>query len=164
MGLPGVMNLQKFVEAGGLFVVISNNARIPIEYGMTSGVSIQEPRNLQARGSVFNAQFTDRKSPIAYGYEETLPIYFNQAPLFQVATQGGGGGGAPGAGAGRATGRGSVTDADVIQGMPQPAPAPSRSPERPGEEELTEEQRLQLGPFLHTVGPATSRCDAICLG
>jgi len=148
MGLAGVMNLQKFVEAGGLFVVITNNARIPIEYGMTSGVSIQEPRNLQARGSVFNAQFTDRKSPIAYGYDETLPIYFNQAPLFQVATQGGGGGGAPGAGGGqRATGRGSVTDADVIQGMPQPAPAPSRSPERPGEEELTEEQRLQLGAF-----------------
>jgi hypothetical protein len=148
MGLAGVMNLQKFVEAGGLFVVITNNARIPIEYGMTSGVSIQEPRSLQARGSVFNAQFTDRKSPIAYGYDETLPIYFNQAPLFQVATQGGDGGGAPGAGGGqRATGRGSVTDADVIQGMPQPAPAPSRSPERPGDEELTEEQRLQLGPF-----------------
>jgi hypothetical protein len=31
--------------------------------------------------------------------------------------------------------------------MPQPAPAPSRSPERSGEEEPTEEQRLQLGPF-----------------
>ena len=48
-------------------------------------MSIQEPRQLQARGSIFNARFTDRKSPIAYGYDETLPIYFNQAPLFQVA-------------------------------------------------------------------------------
>lgn len=142
MGLAGVMNLQKFVEVGGLFVVITNNARIPIEYGMTSGVTIQEPRQLQARGSVFNAQFSDRKSPIAYGYDETLPIYFNQAPLFQVSTQGS----TPPAGP-RATGRGSATDADVIQGMPQPAPAPSRSPSRPGEEELTEEQRLQLGAF-----------------
>ena len=90
MGLAGVMNLQKFVEAGGLFIVITDNSRIPIEYGMTTGVSIQEPRQLQARGSIFNAQFSDRKSPIAYGYDETLPIYFNQAPLFQVATQGGG--------------------------------------------------------------------------
>lgn len=152
MGLSGVMNLHKFVEAGGLFVVITNNARIPIEYGMTSGVSIQEPRLLQARGSVFNAQFSDRKSPISYGYEETLPIYFNQAPLFQVATQGGGGGGggAPGGAGGgqRATGRGSATDPDVIQGMPQASPAPTRSPARLGEEELTEEQRLQLGAYF----------------
>ena len=150
MGMAGVVNLQKFVEAGGLFVVITNNSRIPIDYGMTTGVSIQEPRQLQARGSVFAAQFSDRKSPIAYGYDETVPIYFNQAPLFQVATQGGGGGGgAPGAagGAQRATGRGSLTDADVIQGMPQPSPAPSRSPARGGEEELTEEQRLQLGAY-----------------
>jgi hypothetical protein len=132
--------------------VVANNSRIPIEYGMTTGVSIQEPRQLQARGSVFTAQFSDRKSPIAYGYEETVPIYFNQAPLFQVATQGGGGGGggAPGAAgaAQRATGRGSLTDGDVIQAMPQPSPAPSRSPTRPGEEELTEEQRLQLGPYF----------------
>lgn len=149
MGMAGVINLQKFVEDGGLFVVIANNARIPIDYGMTSGVSIQEPRQLQARGSVFTAQFSDRKSPIAYGYDETVPIYFNQAPLFQVATQGGGGGGAQGGGpTQRATGRGSLTDGDVIQAMPQPSPAPSRTPGASGEEELTEEQRLQLGPFF----------------
>ncbi len=152
MGLAGIVNLQKFVEAGGLFVVIANNSRIPIDYGMTMGVSIQEPRQLQARGSVFTAQFSDRNSPIAYGYDETLPIYFNQAPLFQVATQGGGGGGggAPTAagGAQRATGRGSLTDGDVIQAMPQAAPAPSPSPARGGEEALTEEQRLQLGPYF----------------
>ena len=153
MGMAGIVNLQKFVEAGGLFVVIANNSRIPIDYGMTTGVSIQEPRQLQARGSVLTAQFSDRKSPIAYGYDETVPIYFNQAPLFQVATQGGGGGGgggAPGAAgaAQRATGRGSLTDGDVIQAMPQAAPAPSPSPARAGEEELTEEQRLQLGPYF----------------
>ncbi len=32
--------------------------------------------------------------------------------------------------------------------MPQPPPAPSPSPARPGGEELTEEQRLQLGPYF----------------
>src|SRR4030095_13328975 len=40
MGLPGVVNLQRFVTDGGLFIVISNNARVPIDYGMTSGVSM----------------------------------------------------------------------------------------------------------------------------
>jgi hypothetical protein len=31
--------------------------------------------------------------------------------------------------------------------MPQAAPPPQRPPARPGEEQLTDEQRLQLGPF-----------------
>ncbi len=154
MGLVGVGNLQKFVQDGGLLVVVGNNSRIPVEYGLTSGVTIQEPRQLQARGSVYNAQFSDRKSPIAYGYDETVPIYFNQAPLLQIATGtggfgggGGGEGGPGGAASGRASGRGSLTDPDIVQAMPQPSPAPSRSPARPGEEQLTEEQRLQLGAF-----------------
>ncbi len=160
MGLAGVVNLQRFTNDGGLFIVIANNARIPIDYGLTSGVSIQEPRQLQARGSVFNARFSDRKSPIAYGYDETLPIYFNQAPLFQVAigggfggggAGGGGGDGGPGAGASgvqRPSGRGGVNDPDVIQGMPQAAPAPQRTPAQPGEEQITDEQRQAMGAFF----------------
>jgi hypothetical protein len=145
MGLAGVLNLQKFVQDGGLFVVVANSSRLPIDFGLTSGVSIQEPRQLQARGSIYNAKFSDRNSPIAYGYEETLPIYFNQAPLFQVAALTfGGGDGTPG---GRPSGRGSLTDPDIVQGMPQPSPAVSPSPANRGEEQLTEEQRLQLGAF-----------------
>ncbi|HWN08718.1 MAG TPA: M14 family zinc carboxypeptidase [Pyrinomonadaceae bacterium] len=151
MGLGGVVNLQKFVQDGGTFIVIANNSRIPIDFGITSGVSIQETRLLNARGSIFNSTFTDRKSPIAYGYDETLPIYFSQAPLFQVASgiPGGGGDGGPGGGGGgaRPTGRGTLTDPDIVQGMPLAAPRPSPSPLRPGEERLTDEQRAQMGAF-----------------
>lgn len=78
--------------------------------------------------------FIDRRSPISYGYDEKLAVYFSQTPLFQVAALGqgggGGGGGQGGQPSGRATGRGSETDPDVIQGrkpMPpgtQPAPTP----------------------------------------
>jgi hypothetical protein len=122
---------------------------LPIDFGLTTGVGIQEPRQLQARGSIYNAKFSDRNNPIAYGYEETLPIYFNQAPLFQVAALNfGGGDSTPGT---RPSGRGSLTDADIVQGMPQPSPAPSpaSSPAAAdrSEEQLTEEQRLQLGAF-----------------
>jgi Zinc carboxypeptidase len=149
MSLRGVLNLQKFVEDGGLFVPITNCSRVAIDYGLVSGVSIQDPRQLQARGSVYNATFSDRRSPIAYGYAEDLPIYFNQAPLFQVATGGGGpfGGGGEGGGAtgaSRPSGRGTLTDADIVQGMPLAEPAPQS---RPGEQ-LTDEQRLQQGPFF----------------
>ncbi len=149
MGLPGVMNLETFVQNGGLFIVIANNARVPIDYGLITGVSIQEPRLLQARGSIFNARFSDRKSPIAYGYGETLPVYFNQAPLFQVSTQTAALGGGEGAtGAQRPSGRGSLNDADIVQAMPQASPTPQRTPTTTGEEQLTDEQRLALGPFF----------------
>ncbi|PYS79226.1 MAG: hypothetical protein DMF70_13430 [Acidobacteria bacterium] len=146
MTLRGVLNLQKFVEDGGVFIPITNCTRLAVDYGLVSGVAIQESRTLQARGSVYNATFADRRSPIAYGYAETLPIYFNQAPLFQVAAGGGPGGGGGGGGGegggggpgGRPSGRGTMTDPDIIQGMPLAEPAQQR---RPGE--LTDEQRLQ---------------------
>jgi hypothetical protein len=132
MTLRGVLNLQKFVEDGGLFVPITSVSQIPIDYGITSGVTIQESRTLQARGSVYNATFADRKSPIAYGYGETLQVYFNQAPLISVAAEDSGAvaevaavrrrrramAGRSYSGS-RASGRGSLTDPGYHSGMPQ---------------------------------------------
>ncbi len=130
MTVGGVANLQKFIEDGGLFITIAGVSQVPIDYGITTGVSILPADKLQARGSIYNATFSDRRSPIAYGYDAALPIYFNQSPLFQIAAGGGGGfggggggGQAAGGGANRASGRGSVSDPDVIQAMPQPRPA-----------------------------------------
>ena len=134
MGIQGVANLQAFIEAGGLFVTVGDNASIPIDFGIVSGVSIQEARQLQARGSVLNTTFADRKSPIAYGYDEKLAVYFNQSPLLQVATFGGFGGGGGGGGAGgaqtpgdRPSGRGSLDDPDIVQGR-MPVVSPSATP------------------------------------
>jgi hypothetical protein len=136
--LRGMANLQRFIEEGGLFMPITTMASLTIDYGITTGVTIQEARQLNARGSIFNATFTDKKSPIAYGYGDSLAIYFSQAPLFNVNALGGfggggGGGGGGGAGApggGRASGRGTATDADIIQGMPQ-MPAGRPQPQNP---------------------------------
>ncbi len=132
MGIQGVANLQKFIEGGGLFVTVGGNASIPIDFGIASGVAIQDSNQLQARGSVLNATFADRRSPIAYGYDETLAVYFNQSPIFQVGGGGFGGGGGGGqggpgggAGAGRPTGRGTISDPDIVQGRKPLEPAPS---------------------------------------
>jgi hypothetical protein len=145
MTVAGVANLQKFIEEGGLFVTIGAGvSEIPVEYGITNGVTIQEADKLQARGSIYNGTFSDRKSPVAYGYDAGLPLYFSQAPLFQVAAGGGGGfgggggQGGPGGGQGgqnRASGRGGVSDPDVIQAMPQPRPG------RPDPEQALADQR-----------------------
>lgn len=152
MGVVGVANLQKFIEGGGLFITIAGISQIPIDYGITSGVSIQQADKLQARGSIYNSTFTDRRSPIAYGYDASLPIYFSQSPLFQVAAGGGGfggggGGGGQGGGGGanRASGRGGVNDPDVIQAMPQQRPL---DPANRGNQAAAAEQEQRESPFF----------------
>jgi hypothetical protein len=151
MGIVGVANLQRFIEGGGLFITIGNNASIPIDFGITEGVSIQEARTLMARGSVMNTSFADRKSPISYGYDEKLAVYFNQSPLFQVGGLGGFGGGRGGGqgqqSQGRPTGRGGLNDPDEVQGRPPLPPAPPRQPNPDGiPEELRAMVQGQLPP------------------
>ena len=135
MGLEGAAHVEKFVQDGGLFIPVSSSTVLPIDLGITSGVSITPTRQLQARGSIFNAKVEDKGSPIAYGYDDGLAIYFSQAPVFRVSVApagfGGGGGGAPGGegGEGRPSGRGSTNDPDIPQGRPwnPQAPEPHRT-------------------------------------
>ena len=49
---------------------------------MIEGVTIANPRDLQARGGIYNASITDKKSPIVW-VRDRLAIYFNQAPVFR---------------------------------------------------------------------------------
>jgi hypothetical protein len=139
LGFAGLANLNKFIEDGGVFIPISVNANLPVALGMTQGVTIATTNQLRARGSVLRANVDDKASPIAYGYDDTLAIYFNQAPVFRVAAPGagggfgGGGGGAGGpggeGGGGRSSGRGSLTDPDIPQGRPFVEPPRGAPPE-----------------------------------
>lgn len=130
LGLEGAAHIKKFIEDGGVFIPISSSTHLPIDLGLTDTVGISETRQLQARGSIVRAAVEDKTSPIAYGYDDSLGVYFNQAPVFRISLSGGFGGGFGGAeAAGRPSGRGSATDPDIPQGRPwtQPDPAPQRS-------------------------------------
>ena len=142
MGLEGVQNIAKFVDAGGLFITVGGNASLPIDYGLIDGVTIQPTRELNVRGSVLKSQIADELSPIAYGYGRTLPVYFNQAPVLNVNATGLPRE-APEPPAGRPTGRGSLTDPDVPQGRPYLAPQP-RAVIAPGEEAPPSTEMLEL--------------------
>ncbi len=149
MGLEGLMNIRRFVDQGGLFITISGNAAIPIDFGLIDGVSIVPARDLQARGSVLNAVVADNASPITYGYANRLAVYFSQAPIFRVSTTGRMGG-APEdeQPAARPSGRGTATDPDIPQARPY-TPAPAKPELKPGEERpLTNEERESQRLFL----------------
>jgi hypothetical protein len=98
MGLEGLAELEKFVRAGGTLITEGSTAALIPDAGITSGITVEHPGQLFARGSILRGVFADMKSPIAYGYsEKDLPVYFNQDPVFAVAAAGAFGGGRGGA-------------------------------------------------------------------
>jgi hypothetical protein len=131
-----------------LLVTITTSNALPVEGGMTDMVTVYDSRTLQAPGDVVLANVEDQKSPIAYGYDDKLYVYFHEGPTLRVGSPFGGGGGGrgidTGTGGARASGRGTATDPDVIQGRQYMAP--EREPRRsPAEQELyiPEESREQ---------------------
>jgi hypothetical protein len=99
MGLEGLAELRKFVEQGGTLIVEGSTTTIFPEYGLTQGVTVEEPSQLFARGTILRGIVADRRSPLAYGFDPQVPVYFNQAPVLNVGVggQGTGGGGFGGA-------------------------------------------------------------------
>ncbi|MEO6119135.1 MAG: hypothetical protein ABIP12_00485, partial [Terriglobales bacterium] len=151
LGYNGLANLQKFVSEGGLMIAIQNGTQIPVQSGMTDMVSIVDARNLQAPGSVLLANVEDKKSPIAYGYDDKLYVYFRQGPILRVSTGFAPAAPAPDAAAGRPSGRGSANDPDVIQGRAYSAPEKTtkRTPKEEEyfiQEDSIETARTQLPP------------------
>lgn len=138
--LEGIVHIKDFVKSGGLFICVGNACRIPIDFGLTPGVSVATTPTLNAPGGVFRVDRADDGSPVLGGYGDDLGVYFNaySLPVLEVAGgQGGGRRGRGGRGGGtgggtRASGRGSLTDADIIQGRPPytPKTLPGDSPER----------------------------------
>jgi hypothetical protein len=84
IGLLGMARLQQWVSRGGVLMTEGATDAVPVEYGLAPGVSIVDPRQLKVRGSVLRTVVRDRRSPIVYGYPDTLAVYFDQAPLLRV--------------------------------------------------------------------------------
>jgi hypothetical protein len=131
LGFEGVANLKRFVEDGGLFIPVGSSTHLPVDLGLADSVTIAQTKSLQVRGAIVRANVEDAKSPIAYGYDDSLGVYFNQAPVFKVSLSGDGGVDETT----RPSGRGSTTDPDIPQGRVWAAP--EKQPDRtPAEKEL----------------------------
>jgi hypothetical protein len=145
MGVEGLVELARFVQQGGTLITEGSTATIFPEYGIATGVTVEEPPQLFARGSILRAKISDMKSPIAYGYGSAeLPVYFNQSPVLSAGGGlgalggfgGGGRGGAPGTNPNAGIGQNVTPNAVPLRIQPFQAdtnPAPEgRSGERSG--------------------------------
>ena len=85
MGLDGVLELEKFVRQGGTLITEGSTAAVLCAHGITPGVTVDEPAQPSGHGSVLRGIFTDKQSPIAYGYDTAdLAVYFNQTPVLTL--------------------------------------------------------------------------------
>jgi hypothetical protein len=150
LGLDGVAHLEKFIEDGGLFIPIGPSTHLPIELGMTDTVIINDTHQLQARGMIARATVEDKADPITYGYDDSVGVYFNQAPVFKVSVAGRFGAFFGGdAGGSRPSGRGSMTDPDIPQGRAWTEPeAPVHRSKAEQELYVSPDLRSDLSSFL----------------
>src|SRR5215212_4329280 len=128
LGLTGVANVTKFVDDGGLLITARDTSVWAVEYGLARYVRVVPAQKLKAPGTILSASVTDKKSPIAAGYDDTIPIYFASSPIFRVGVNQ-----PPPEQEARVSGRGGRTDPDVPQGRPF-VPTPERPKPAPGEE------------------------------
>jgi hypothetical protein len=126
LGYQGLANLERFVNGGGLLLAVQTSASLPVAGGMTEMVNVSDARSMQAPGSVVLSTVDDKKSPITYGYDDKLYVYFRQGPVIAVGGVFGGFGGPGGdegpGGPSRSSGRGTASDPDVIQARPYMPP------------------------------------------
>ena len=77
MGFDGLVELARFVQAGGTLIVEGATAAIFPEYGLTPGLNVEEHEDLIAPGSVHRGMIADKSSPLVYGFAgDQVPVYF----------------------------------------------------------------------------------------
>jgi hypothetical protein len=87
LGLDGLAELKKFVQAGGTLIGDGSTVELLANYGAAPGVAVTAPTELYTKGAVMRGVFTDKTSPLAYGYAgKEMPIYFASDPVLSITT------------------------------------------------------------------------------
>ena len=130
-GCKGLMHLQNFIAAGGVFLGSNSSAEFAINNNFTHGVSANTPGTAtRVVGSLLRTKLVDTTSPIVYGIPDNLAMYSDSGDSFSVnAGAGGGRGGGAGAGGCGRRRRGSRRWRSQPRDWPRHA---GRSGHRPG--------------------------------
>ncbi len=86
MGLEGVLELQRFVEQGGILITLGGSSYMPAEFGLQRTVTANRPSaTFYAPGPIVQAEIARPQHPIFFGYPSTkIPVRYANGPLFQV--------------------------------------------------------------------------------
>jgi hypothetical protein len=86
MGLEGVLELQRFLEAGGTIITLGAASAMPPEFGLSRSVTTSRPTAaFYAPGPIVQAEVVKPQHPLFYGYTTALlPVRYANGPLLQV--------------------------------------------------------------------------------
>jgi hypothetical protein len=86
MGLAGVVELEKFVNQGGVLITLGAASFLPAEFGITRTVDASRPSGqFYAPGPIVQAEIVKPSHPIFYGYSEKLvSVRYAGGPLLRV--------------------------------------------------------------------------------
>jgi hypothetical protein len=86
MGLEGVAEFEKFVNAGGLLVTLGTASFFPAEFGLTRRIDAgRTSPQFYAPGPIVEAEILKSEHPIFYGYtSKTIPVRYANGPLLNV--------------------------------------------------------------------------------
>jgi hypothetical protein len=149
LGYDGLEHLKRFVEQGGLLITCEDTAQFAIESGLAPGVSVASRGDARVVGSVLNTIFQARDNPVAFGYEQNLPVISASGMVFNISNTLG----RPPARiltdpyAERPTGRGTVEDNDEPLGRRASEAEPLQK-QQPWEAKKLNEDQIRNNPFV----------------
>ncbi|HSL21978.1 MAG TPA: M14 family zinc carboxypeptidase [Vicinamibacterales bacterium] len=87
MGLEGVIELQKFLNEGGVLITLGAASYFPPEFGVVDDVEASRTSSqFYAPRPIVEAEILKPEHPIFYGYTKTkIPVKYVNGPLLQVA-------------------------------------------------------------------------------
>ncbi|HEY2290554.1 MAG TPA: M14 family zinc carboxypeptidase, partial [Thermoanaerobaculia bacterium] len=83
MGFEGLLNLNRFVQGGGVLIALGGAGRLPVEGGMARQAYTVEG-GFNTPGSELRAKVVRPEHPIVYGYEELTHVFRGNGPIFDV--------------------------------------------------------------------------------
>ncbi|HSS75862.1 MAG TPA: hypothetical protein VLV54_03875, partial [Thermoanaerobaculia bacterium] len=84
MGFAGLLNLQRFLDGGGVLIAAAGSGRLLVDGGLVRGVSEAGFNRANASGSVLRAKVLRPEHPLAYGYPELTHVFLGGSPGFDV--------------------------------------------------------------------------------
>jgi hypothetical protein len=89
MGLPGVAELDKFVNQGGVLITLGAASFLPADFGITRTVNAaRTSAAFYAPGPIVEATINRSEHPIFYGYSQTtIPVRWANGPLLTVPAE-----------------------------------------------------------------------------
>jgi hypothetical protein len=89
MGAAGVVEFEKFTEAGGMLVTLGTSSSFPTEFGLAPTIETSNPgAKFYAPGPIVDADILHPENPIFYGYSaKTVPVRYANGPLLKMSAE-----------------------------------------------------------------------------